>query len=327
VGIDKPKELNEVAFDGDMRHLTSEQIQEFLDQRLTPREEATVREHLGACARCQSEAEAWSLLFSDLGSLPELDPGPAFSREVLHNAPVRDSVGEETRGWLGARKGRRREESHIPVGSIQDYLENLLPAQPAARLEAHLASCASCREEVQGWTRLLGSFQPLGHFAPRAGFAERVMAQVLVPAPVPMRAGRWTSLPGRTLAWARTFLPKTRHGWAVAGGLASAPTITMATLIYLVFSRPLLTLGNLGSYLLWKASALVDALGSTLSTAVLESALLFRVYSFWGPLTQSPLFLGLGGLAFSLVSAGALWVLYRNLIITPSDDRYARARV
>jgi hypothetical protein len=34
-----------------------------------------------------------------------------------------------------------------------------------------------------------------------------------------------------------------------------------------------------------------------------------------------------GGLVFSLVSACALWVLYRNLIVTPPDNRYARARV
>jgi hypothetical protein len=34
-----------------------------------------------------------------------------------------------------------------------------------------------------------------------------------------------------------------------------------------------------------------------------------------------------GGLLFSLFSAAALWVLYKNLIVTQSDDRYARARV
>jgi anti-sigma factor RsiW len=316
-----------VALDGDLRHLTSQQIQELLDQELTPQGEALVREHLAACTRCQSEAEAWGLLFSDLASLPELDPGPAFVQEVLQGTPIREPRSERSHGWLAARKARRHEEAHIPAGSIQDYLEKLLPGQPAARLEAHLASCGSCREEVQEWKTLLGSFQPLGHFAPRSGFAERVMAQVLVPAPVAVATGRWSSLPGRTLAWARSLLPSTRHGWAVAGGVASAPTITLTALIYLVFSRPLLTPGAFGSYVLWKASALVDTMVSAVSTGVLESAVLFRAYSFLEPLTQSPFLLGLGGLAFSLVSACALWVLYRNLIVTPSDDRYARARV
>ncbi|MCJ7630188.1 MAG: zf-HC2 domain-containing protein [Longimicrobiales bacterium] len=315
-----------MATDGDLKHLTSEQIQEFLDQQLTPQGEALVREHLGACTRCQSETEAWGVLFSDLGSLPELDPGPAFLGQVLQKAPVGEPVGQRARGWLGVRTARRREDAHIPAGSIQDYLENLLPPQPAARLEAHLGSCSSCREEVQEWESLLGSFQPLGHFAPRPGFSERVMAQILVPAPVPV-AGRWSSLPGRAVAWTRGLLPKTRQGWAVAGGVASAPTITMAALIYLVFSRPLLTPGAFGSYLLWKATALADTVVSAVSTGVVESTTLFRVYSWLEPLTQSPFLLGLGGLALSLISAGALWVLYRNLIITPSDDRYARAQL
>ena len=316
-----------MAFDGDLGHLTPERIQEFLDQQLTPQEEVVVREHLAACTQCQSEIQAWGLLFSDLASLPELDPGPAFLHEVLEQAPVREPLGDRARGWLAARKARRHEEVHIPVGSIQDYLENLLPAQPTARLEAHLASCDSCGNEVQEWKDLLGSFKPLGHFAPRRGFAERVMAQVLVPAPVLAPSDRWSSLPGRVLAWARTLLPKTRHGWAVVGGVASAPTITMAALIYLVFSKPLLTTGTFGSYLLWKALALFDTLAATISTGVLESAALFQAYLLLDSLTQSPLLLGLGGLVLSLISAGSLWVIYRNLIVTPSDDRYARARV
>jgi len=316
-----------VAFDGELGHLTPERIQEFLDRQLTPQEEAVVREHLGACTQCQSETQAWGLLFSDLASLPELDPGPAFLHEVLQQAPVREPLGDRARGWLATRKARRNEEAHIPAGSIQDYLEKLLPAQPTARLEAHLASCVSCSEEVQEWKTLFGSFKPLGHFAPRPGFAERVMAQVLVPAPVLAPSARWPLLPGRVLAWARSLLPKTRHGWAVVGGVASAPTITMAALIYLVFSRPLLTPGTFSSYVLWKGSALLDTLASAISTGVLESAALFRVYSLLEPLTQSPFLLGMGGLVLSLISAGALWVLYRNLIVTPSDDRYAHARV
>ena len=316
-----------MALDGELRHLVSEQIQELLDQELTPEEEASVQEHLAVCTRCQSEVDSWGLLFSNLAGLPELDPSPAFLQEVLQKAPVWEPLGKRAHGWLAARKTNRREEAHIPAGSIQDFLENLLPVQPAGRMEAHLASCGSCGEEVQEWKNLFGSFQPLGHFAPKSGFAERVMAQVLVPAPVPLPAGRWSSLPGRALVGARSLLPKTRHGWAVVGGVASAPTITMAALIYLVFSRPLLTPGTFGSYVLWKASALVDTLVATVSTGVLESAVLFRAYSLFEPLTQSPFLLGFGGLAFSLISAGSLWVLYRNLIVTPSDDRYARARV
>jgi anti-sigma factor RsiW len=316
-----------VAMDGNRGHLTSEQIQEFLDQQLSSREVTLVQEHLGACTRCQEEVEAWGLLFSDLSGLPELDPGPALTHEVLKNAPVRQAAGARTGGLLAAREGSKNRRVHIPPASIQDYLDQQLAPGPTSRLETHLQACSSCREQLQDWERVMESFSPLGHYAPSAGFAERVMVRVLVPAPVPVRSRKWTSLPGRALAWARGLLPETRHGWAVASGIASAPTITMAALIYMVFSRPLLTPGNLGSYLLFKGSALFDTLAVFVSGLMLDNATLSRWISILEPVAQSPLLLGLGGLGLSLVSAAALWVLYRNLLVPPSDNRYARARV
>ncbi len=316
-----------MALDGEMKHLTSEQIQEFLDQQLNRKEEAVIREHLSACTHCQGEVESWGLLFSDLGNLSELNPGPAFLGDVMRQAPVRETVKARPRGWLAARKTRRHEEPHIPPASIQDYLEGLLLPQPSARVEAHLVSCSSCRAEVEGWKDLMGSLGPLGHFAPAPGFAERVMAQVMVPAPVAVRRRGLASLPAAILAWTRRTLPQTRHGWAVAGGVASAPTITLLTLIYLVFSRPLVTLGTFGSYLLWKASAFFDSAVGLAASIISENGILLSLFSVFEPVFRSPVLIGLGGLVFSLFSAGALWVLYKNLLVTPTDDRYARARV
>lgn len=315
-----------MALDGEMRHLTSETIQEFLDRQLTPQEEASVREHLAVCPRCQSELEAWSLLFADLSDLPELDPTRDFAGPILEQTPVRTPLVERARSWWERRKARAREEAHIPSGSIQDYVEGLLPVQPRARVEAHLASCSSCRREVQEWHGLLEGLQPLAHFAPGPGFAEKVMAEVSVPAPAPVPSRGWASLPGRALAWARGLVPKTRHGWAVVGGVASAPTITIGALVYLVFSRPLVTPGTFGSYVLWKVTELVNTLASVVSTDVRESGILIRAGAFMEPFTGSPVLLGLGGVVLSLISAGALWILYRNLVAPPSGDRYARVR-
>lgn len=316
-----------MAIDGNRGHLTSEQIQEFLDRHLSPREMALVQEHLGTCTRCQEEVEEWGLLFSDLSGLPELDPGPALTHEVLKKAPVRQAARARAGGWLAAREGSQKGGVHIPPASIQDYLDNHLAPGPKSRLETHLHACSSCRENVKEWERVMDSFRPLGHLSPSAGFAERVMAQVLVPAPVPVRTREWSSVPKRALAWARGLLPETRHGWAVAGGIASAPAITMAALIYMVFSRPLLTPGTLGSYLLFKGSALFEMLEAFVSGLLLENETLSRWISILEAVAQSPVLLGLGGLGFSLLSAGALWVLYRNLLVPPSDNRYARARV
>jgi len=61
---------------------------------------------------------------------------------------------------------------------------------------------------------------------------------------------------------------------------------------------------------------------------VVDSVALFRAYSLLAALAKSPLLVGVGGLVFSLLSALALWVLYRNLLATRSADRsYARAQV
>jgi hypothetical protein len=152
------------------------------------------------------------------------------------------------------------------------------------------------------------------------------MALVRIPDPAPKRA--WMAAPRRALAWARSFLPSTRRGWAIAGGVASAPTITFGALVYLVFSHPMLTLGSFTTYLSWKLGGLLSAAASAVAGGLVESVTLFQAYSLVGTLREFPLLVGFGGLVFSALCAGALWVLYRNLIATPAvDESYARIRV
>ena len=266
------------------------------------------------------------LLFSDLGTLPELDPGPAFRQDVLREAPVREPTGSAGGGWR-ARKARRREEASHPRREVsRTTWKNLLSPQPAARLEAHLASCPSCRSEVQEWKgssvlpaawafRSQGGFRRTSH---GSGHGSGTGSRAVSVGSPPCRDGLG-------LGSEPPSSNPPRLGRGRRGGIGADHHLV--ALIYMVFSRPLLTPGNLGSYLLWKASALFDTLVSAGSSLVSESAVLLRVLSVLEPVAQSPLLLGLGGLVFSLVSAGALWVLYRNLIVTPSDDRYARARV
>lgn len=314
-----------MATDRDPRHLTSEQIQEFLDQELAPPERARVQDHLSVCARCRSEVETWNLVFSELASLTDLEPSPALSRAVLEQLPTRDAPGLRVREWIGLATPSGAPGPHLVAGALQDYADGTLAGRRASRTRDHLAACEPCTNELQGWQRLLETLSALGRFAPAAGFAERVMARVRVPAPVP---SVWRGVGNRVLGWARGLLPQTRRGWAVAGGIASAPTISMAALIYLVFSHPLLSVGTFTTYVSWKASALFGYLFTSLTSAVLESATLFRAYSLMEALARSPFLVGAGGLAFSLTSAVALWVLYRYLVATPSvDDRHARARV
>lgn len=332
---------------GDLRHLTSEEIQDLLDQGLPPSEDARVQEHLSSCVRCRSEVEAWSLLFSELGSLSDLAPGPDFSSAVLQGLPERKPLGSRLRGWLAARVPGKTASGHLTPEGMQEYLDQILSGPGRARVEAHLASCTPCRREVSAWGRVFGSLAAVGRIAPSPGFSQGVMAQVrtaaLHPVPAPRAAPASGLVPmgllihrvvrgipavlGRGLALARRALPRTRRAWAIAGGVASAPTITLMALAYLVFSRPLLTAGAFLSYTSWKASALVGSFAGILAERVLESATVFRIYGLMETLAVSPLLLGVGGLVFSLLCGISVWILHRNLLVAPSDEGYAHVRV
>jgi len=314
-----------VANRGDIRHLTSEQIQGFLDHGLSSDEASVVQAHLSVCSHCQEEMEEWALLFSDLGTLEELVPGPEFAEVVMTNLPTKISLPARIRGWLGSSDASAVASAHLPAEGIQDYLDDALPSREASSARDHLAACESCDEEVRSWQGLFRILGALGHLAPAPGFAERVMARVRIPAPMP---APWAVAGERIVGWVRGFLPRTRRGWAVAGGVASAPTITVVALFYLVFSHPLLTAGTFTTYVSWKASALFSSVFSAVAGAAVDSVTMFRAYTVLGTLAESPLLVGVGGLAFSLLSAVALWVLHRNLVATKAPERsYARARV
>lgn len=333
--------------DGDVRHLTSEEIQDLLDQALPPGEEARVREHLDSCVRCASEVEAWSLLFSGLGSLPDLSPGPSFSKAILERLPSRRPLADRVRGWLAARMPGRSASGHLSPDGIQEYLDDVLGGRRRNRLEAHLAACAPCREELKAWAAVFDSLGEVGRLSPDVGFPERVMAKVRVPtpsaAPAPLAPRRTMPVPvglafyraargipnllGQGLVLARRVLPRTRKGWAIAGGVTSTPVIAMAALVYLVFSRPLLTVGAFLSYTSWKVSALFGSMVAFLSERLLESATLFRVYQLFEALALAPALVGIGALVISLLCPLALWVLHRNLMVARSDGSYAHVRV
>jgi hypothetical protein len=90
----------------------------------------------------------------------------------------------------------------------------------------------------------------------------------------------------------------------------------------------MLTLGSFTTYLSWKISGLLSAALSAVAGGLVESVTLFQAYSVVDTLREFPLLVGFGGLVFSALCAGSLWVLYRNLIATPPvDESYARLRV
>ncbi len=77
------------------------------------------------------------------------------------------------------------EQQHLTTDEIELWAQGLLGAARAM----HLADCTLCREEAGRERRVILELVQLPEFAPRAGFADRVMAQVKVPTP----SGNWTA--------------------------------------------------------------------------------------------------------------------------------------
>lgn len=298
-----------------IRHLTDDQIQEWLDGRLDRPVGARLEAHLEACARCRVEVEAWRAVITELAALAPLAPPPGFGGRVLdavgRHAEAKASLADRVRGWL-TRSDRAK--AHPGAAALQDFLDGALRGGSARTVRAHLAACSSCRTEARAWSGVMESLAALPQLAPEAPIADAVMARVRLPEPSPARA----AMARRVLDRARAFAgPRRRRAWAAAAGIALAPAVTAALVAYTVFSHPLVTLGTIGSFVSIKAAALLGAAGSAVATALMQSAPLFRAWTVVGALTHSPATAGASLLACSGLTVVSAWVLYRNVYRAP----------
>ncbi len=305
------------ALDG---HLSAETLQGFLEGELSTREHARTEEHLASCARCASELEAWRLLFEELGELPTLAPTASFSERVMAQVQPPKTLPWAARAaaYLGLGASAR----HPSSDRLQDFVDGGLPHRQAARVRTHVERCPICADEVDTWNDLAATLGRVERLTPAPDFADRVMARVRIPEPVPVRVPEWR----RALAAAWGFVPKTRRAWAAICGVAVTPVTTLWLVLWTVVTHPAITPSGLASFAWWKASGVFSAAWGSLSRTALESESLFRLYSFLGSLAHSPSGLVAGFLVFSLGTMAAAWVLYRNLLTTQRvEGRYAHA--
>ena len=66
---------------------------------------------------------------------------------------------------------------HLNTDEIELWAQGLLPAARAI----HLADCSLCRAEADRERKVILELVQLPKFAPKPGFADRVMAQVKIP--------------------------------------------------------------------------------------------------------------------------------------------------
>ena len=78
----------------------------------------------------------------------------------------------------------RHLQHHLSAEQLQAFLGGELAPSEHAGAEEHLAVCARCAAEMDGWRLLFEGLEDLPTLAPRTGFADRVMEGVAVAPPL-----------------------------------------------------------------------------------------------------------------------------------------------
>jgi len=305
-------------------HPSAERLQAFLDGDLPAREKRRIEEHLAGCVRCAEDLASWQDLFQGLDSLGTHGPAEGFSARVMAGVlvPERLPLAARVRAGLSSLLPSPRPE-HPVAGVLQDFVDGAMGARAAARVQAHLDGCPTCASEVQSWSAVLARLSDVDRFAPRAGFADAVMAGLApLEAPATVRRPAWAPV----LAGARRLVPSTRRAWAALAGAAVTPAVTFALVLYAVFSHPTLTPQALASFAFWQLTDLALAGWSALLSGSLAVARFTGLDGLLQTLVDQPLVAAAGLAVYGLALVFAIRVLYKNLIDSQSlRPRYASA--
>jgi anti-sigma factor RsiW len=126
-----------------------------------------------------------------------------------------------------------RPTSHLPPWTLDALAEDELTYSERSLAQAHLDGCDQCAAELEAMRSVAAALNALPHFEPSAGFAEAVMARVVVrPAEAPAKAER-----------SRRWLPRTRKGWMFLGTGLLAPLAPLVPFLAWILGHPGVTPG------------------------------------------------------------------------------------
>lgn len=167
-----------------MGHLTDEQLNEYLDGRLSLAGMAEATQHLANCAACQAHLAALQTLFTTLDALPDLPLATDLSGAVLAGLPRRAPA------WLRP----------LLLGQLLLALLLLLWLWP--NTQSQLATWTATGQ--QGWRALMASFPAGGPWAQMAAGWQTVQTSLAnfwtQTRPVlALPAGQWLLLTGLAL--------------------------------------------------------------------------------------------------------------------------------
>jgi len=305
----------------EVSHVASGVLQDFVEGALAAREAVRVEDHLEICAQCTTEAAAWTGVMSRLQGLESFHPEAGFADRVMRHVELPVEVPMAARIKKGVSALFGAPSQHVSAELLQDLVDDVLPARAAARIQKHIDGCSPCASEADAWQTVAGQLEGLAAFAPSSDFADQVMARVQVPEPRVALARR--AVASRALSAAWRLIPQTREAWAALSGVAVTPAVIAGVLFYAVFSHPTLTMGSLVSFAWWQVTDMALLGFAAISSAAVQSAGTFGVYSLFETLAGAPMMVAGGVLAYSMVCALAMRVLYRNLNPNRPAGRYA----
>jgi anti-sigma factor RsiW len=194
---------------------------------------------------------------------------------------------------------------HPAPGEVEAYAAGTLGDADRAVLESHLLGCEQCAGEVEEWRALFSGLASLPYLEPTPGFVDRVMANIEIRQPWPLRVA----------ALLRRLIPTTTWGWSLVLGFFSLPVLVMGGAATWFISRPWITVEGLLLFFRIRAESMLLALVQRTAAVVIESqATLWVIDGVRQLLTRlgAPGF-GAAAMIGAVLIMLSIWTLYQNL--------------
>jgi anti-sigma factor RsiW len=151
---------------------------------------------------------------------------------------------------------------HLPFWTLEQLAEDDLGHAERTIAEQHLRACAHCTAELRSARAVIAALQSLPAVSPSAGFADAVMARVVI-APQAAAAAE----PARARSAKRGWLPASVKGWVWLTAMLTVVMAPLAALGVWLNAHPLVSVSALwsvarswGREVVW--NAVVEAAGA-----------------------------------------------------------------
>lgn len=217
-------------------------------------------------------------------------------------------------------------EAHHPTAEqLEALADGALREADRVTVESHLTGCTACRTAAGEWRALFEALAGLPELEPAAGFSDRVMAGVRMPTGASWQQAwqsAWQQVVAQAGALADRATPKSTFGWALAAALIALPVVLGGGIVAWLVSNGYVTPETLWS---WTTETLVmglQGIGQTAITTVMQSDVAAWTIARGTEFVSTAGMTGVGAIAAAtgMTTMLSIWILYRNLIRTPTRE-------